>query len=60
MRDGGKNRRLVLIAGASFITGALLVGIPIDSSIQLRFFLAGLLVGTAIFLIALSRWTRLK
>jgi hypothetical protein len=59
MPDGGKNR-LALIARASFIAGALLVGIPIDTSIQLRFFLAGMLIGTAIFLIMLSQWTRLK
>jgi hypothetical protein len=59
MRDGGKNR-LASIAGASFIAGALLVGMPIDISIQLRFFSAGVLIGTAIFLIMLSRWTWLK
>ena len=51
---------LVLMAGACLIAGTLLVGIPIDIATQLRFFLAGVLVGTAILLIALRQWTRFK
>jgi hypothetical protein len=59
MLDAVKNR-LVLIAGACLIAGVLLVGIPVDtSSSALRFFSAGVLVGTAMQLIAL-RWTWLK
>jgi hypothetical protein len=59
MPDGGK-KRLALIAGASFIAGVLLIGIPIDIPMQLRFFLAGVLIGTALFLIPLNQWIRLK
>jgi hypothetical protein len=51
----GKNR-LVLIAGACFIAGTLLVGIPVDTLSALRFFSAGVLTGTAMLLITL-RWT---
>ena len=55
----GKNR-LVLIAGACVIAGALLVGIPVDTASALRFFLAGVLIGTAIVLITLVQrtWTK--
>ena len=59
MLAAGKNR-LMLIAGACFIGGTLLVGIPIDTAIALRFFSAGLLVGTAMLLIASRQWTRFK
>ena len=59
MPGGGKDR-LALIAGASFIAGALLVGISIDISMQLRFFSAGVLIGTAISLMTIRQWTRLK
>ena len=59
MPDTGKNGR-ALIAGACLIASALLVGIPIDTAIALRFFSAGLLFGTAILLITLSQWRRFK
>jgi len=59
MPDAGKNR-LVLIAAACLIAGTMLVGIPIDTPSALRFFLAGLLIGAAILLITLSRWTWFK
>jgi hypothetical protein len=58
MLDAGNNR-LVLIAGAHLIAGALLVGIPVDALIALRFFSAGVLTGTAMLLITL-RWTWFK
>jgi hypothetical protein len=58
MLGAGKNR-LVIIAGACLIAGTLLVGIPIDTLRALRFFLAGLLIGTAMQLIAL-RWAWFK
>jgi hypothetical protein len=58
MPGAGKNR--VLTAGACCIAGALLVGIPIDIATQPRFFLAGVLIGTAIVLITLGKWTRFK
>jgi hypothetical protein len=59
MPNPGKYR-LVLIAGACLIVGMLLVGIPVDIAIALRFFSAGVLIGTAMFLITLSQWTRFK
>ena len=59
MRAAGQNR-LVVIAGACFIASALLVGIPVDTAIALRFFSAGLLFGTAILLITLSQWRWFK
>jgi len=59
MPDAGKNR-LVSTAAACCIAGTLLVGIPIDIATQLRSFLAGVLIGTAILLIALRQWTRFK
>jgi len=59
MPAAGKTR-LVLIAGACLIASALLVGIPVDISIAVRFFSAGVLFGTAILLIPLSQWTRFK
>ena len=59
MPGAGEDRR-VLIAGACCIAGALLVGIPIDIATQLRSFLAGVLIGTGIFLIALRRWPWFK
>jgi hypothetical protein len=59
MSDVAKNR-LVSIAGACLIAGTLLVGIPVDTSPSaLRFFSAGVLTGTAMFLITL-RWTWFK
>lgn len=64
MRAAGQNR-LVVIAAACFIVSMLLVVIPIDTvpidtAIAIRFFSAGVLTGTAIFLIALSQWRRFK
>jgi hypothetical protein len=56
MSRAGKNR-LVLIAGACLVAGALLVGIPVDSA--LRFFSAGVMIGAATLLITL-RWTWFK
>jgi len=59
MSDVAKNR-IVSIAGACLIAGTLLVGIPVDTSPSaLRFFSAGVLTGTAMFLITL-RWTWFK
>jgi hypothetical protein len=58
MPGAGWNR-LVLIAGACVIAGALLVAIPFDTLSGLRFFSAGLLTGTAMSLITL-RWTWFK
>jgi hypothetical protein len=58
MLGAGKNR-LVLIAGACLITGAVLVGIPVDTLTPLRFFSAGVLTGTAALLITL-RWAWFK
>jgi hypothetical protein len=55
MLSAGKNR-LVLIAGACFIAGALLVGIHVDTLNALRSFSGGVLTGTAMLLITL-RWT---
>jgi hypothetical protein len=55
MARAGKNR----LAGAFLIVGGLLVGIPVDTLIALRFFSAGVLTGTAVFLITL-RWTWFK
>jgi len=51
---------LVLIAGSCLIAGTLLIEIPVDIATWFRFFLAGVLVGTAILLIALRQWTRFK
>ena len=59
MPDAGKNR-LVLIAGACLIAGMMLVGIPIDTPSALRFFLGGVLIGAAILIVTLSRWTWFK
>ena len=57
MRGGGNKNRLV-IAGVCCLGSALLVGIPVDTAIALRFFSAGVLTGTAMFLILVSqlRW----
>ena len=51
---------LVLMAGACLIAGTSLVAIPVDIATWLRFFSAGVLVGTAKLLIALRQWTRLR
>jgi hypothetical protein len=59
MRDAGKNR-LVLIAGACLIASTLLVFEFGSLHNAFRFFLAGVLFGTAILLIALSKWTGFK
>jgi len=59
MRGTGKNR-LVAIAGACLIASTLLVFEYGSLHSALRLFLAGLLFGTAILLIALSHWTGFK
>jgi hypothetical protein len=59
MRGTGKNR-LVAIAGACLFASTILVFELGSLHSALRFFLAGLLFGTAILLITLSRWTGFK
>jgi hypothetical protein len=55
LMPAGGSKRLAVIACGCLIAGTLLVGIPVETASALRFFGAGLLIGSAIFLIALKQ-----